>query len=145
MNVRFANSNDIFHIKALLTKCALPVDDITPNHMEYFITCWEDGGLAGVVGLEMLGQYALLRSLAVAHDLRGQGIATQLTARAEEYAGTNRIKTIYLLTTTAERFFARLGYRNVDRDSMPEEIKSTAEFHTLCPDTAVGMTKSLSF
>lgn len=145
MNERFANTNDIYQVKALLSACELPVDDITPGHMQHFITFWKETELAGVVGLEMLGQYALLRSLAVASDFRGLGIGTQLTTRIEEYALANQVKKLYLLTTTAEGFFAGLGYQAVDREALPEQVKTTTEFRTLCPDTAVGMTKSLSF
>jgi N-acetylglutamate synthase-like GNAT family acetyltransferase len=49
-----------------------------------------------------------------------------------------------LLTETAETFFRRLGYTVIERDQAPSAVASSAEFRTLCPATAVCMTKRLS-
>jgi amino-acid N-acetyltransferase len=48
-----------------------------------------------------------------------------------------------LLTQTAEAFFERHGYQVADRDHVPDEIKQSAEFQSLCPSSAICMTKSL--
>ena len=69
----------------------------------------------GIVGLERFGSVALLRSLAVAAELRGTGVGKALVAAAEEYAQTKNVQTLYLLTTTAADFFARLGYAPLPR------------------------------
>jgi amino-acid N-acetyltransferase len=50
---------------------------------------------------------------------------------------------MYLLTTTAEGFFARRSYEKVDRDAVPGVIKETAEFQSLCPASAVCMVRHL--
>ncbi len=86
---------------------------------------------------------ALLRSLAVAAHVRGRGVGRALLADAERYARSHEVKDIYLLTTTAERFFARAGYERVERDSAPREIQQTEEFSTLCPATSALMRKRL--
>jgi len=43
----------------------------------------------------------------------------------------------------AEAFFRRLGYELIDRRMVPEEIKQSGEFRSLCPASAVGMTQML--
>ena len=43
----------------------------------------------------------------------------------------------------AEPFFRSLGYATVNRESVPEPIRTTAEFSTLCSATAVVMAKEL--
>ena len=43
------------------------------------------------------------------------------------------------LTTTAEGYFARHGFGAIDRATVPPAIRSSAEFSTLCPTTAVVM------
>ena len=48
-----------------------------------------------------------------------------------------------LLTETAEKFFRAIGYEVIDRRHVPEEIKQSAEFRSLCPASAVCMTKLL--
>jgi hypothetical protein len=52
----------------------------------------------------------LLRSLVVDPRARTTGIGSQLVAHAEAYARARGMPSIYLLTTTAEAFFAARGY-----------------------------------
>jgi amino-acid N-acetyltransferase len=53
------------------------------------------------------------------------------------------VETLLLLTTTAERFFARRGYAVGPRDAAPLEIRQTPEFAGLCPSSSVCMRKRL--
>ena len=97
----------------------------------------------GVVGLEPRGDVALLRSLAVAEACRRQGMATQLVSKIEEYARSQGVAVIYLLTLTAEDFFAERGYQKTDRESAPPGLQETNEFKNLCPQAAACMQKNL--
>ena len=53
------------------------------------------------------------------------------------------VRSIYLLTTTAEAFFNRLGYERMGRSRAPSSIKRTREFAGLCPVSSVFMVKAL--
>jgi len=97
----------------------------------------------GVVGLELLGATALLRSLAVDAGARGAGSGTALVEAAEGHAIREGVETVYLLTTTADRFFERLGYVRVAREKAPPEIRRSREFSELCSEAAVLMMKDL--
>jgi amino-acid N-acetyltransferase len=149
MGIAFSSFGDEAHprsaaeIKRLLADCELPFQDLTPSHLAHFMIARDGDQIVGTVGLELLGRSGLLRSLAVAAPYRRKGIATELTRRAEAYAGSQGVGTLYLLTTTAERFFARRGYRSLARDAVPAAVQATAEFQSLCPDTAVCMSKHL--
>jgi amino-acid N-acetyltransferase len=85
----------------------------------------------------------LLRSLAVAKAYRRQGLATQLVNKIEEYARSQKVATLYLLTLTAENFFSGRGYKKIDRKAAPAALQETTEFKSLCPQTAVCMKKRL--
>jgi len=126
-------------VKRLLTEANLPTSDLTEAHLQHFFASDEDG----VVGLEIYPPVALLRSLAVAASARGRGIGSALLADAEHYAREHQVKQIYLLTTTAERFFARAGYERVERAAVPQAIQQTQEFSTLCPASSALMRKQL--
>lgn len=143
MNVAAAQPADLPAIRALLTANALPSADLTPAHLGSFWMVEDAAGFVGVVGLEPHGRAALLRSLAVRVDRRGHGIGAGLLAHAEARAGALGIDTLYLLTTTAERFFAARGYAVVPRHGAPPEIRTTAEFAELCPSTSMCMTKRI--
>ena len=128
---------------ALLQAQGLPVSDITDAHLEHFFLLGSDGSPTGLVGVEIYGVDALLRSLVVAETVRTQGIGSALVRHAEDYAASRHVNAMYLLTTTAETFFERRGYRPVDRMQAPQAIQSTAEFTSLCPASSAFMIKRL--
>lgn len=130
-------------IKELLMRSSLPTSDITPSHLQDFFGCGDELAPEGVVGVEVYGPVALLRSLAVSEKCRGIGCGRALVAEAERHAMARGVKHLYLLTTTAERFFERLGYTRVPRQTAPPEIQKTKEFSGLCPASSVFMMKSL--
>lgn len=131
-------------VKALLTQCQLPTADLSPKNFEHFFGCGTAQMPKGVVGLEICGTTALLRSLAVATDSRGMGCGKALVAEAERYAQAKGVRELYLLTTTAEAFFEHLGYRRSNREAAPEAIRRTQEFSGLCPSSSAFMVKLLS-
>lgn len=137
-----ARTTDEPAVKELLAECSLPVSDLTAGLLAHFLVCRAGSRVIGVVGLQAAGNAALLRSLAVAPDERGRGIGRELVRRAEALARGLGVEALYLLTTSAERFFAASGYRTVPRDAAPDAVRTTAEFSTLCPSTSVCMMKS---
>jgi amino-acid N-acetyltransferase len=128
---------------ALLGGEGLPISDLTDQHLEHFFFSGPDESPTGLVGLEVYGTDALLRSLVVAADTRAMGLGSTLVKHAQDYAASREVRAIYLLTMTAEAFFARLGYRRIDRAEAPTSIQSTHEFASLCPASSVFMTKRL--
>jgi amino-acid N-acetyltransferase len=138
----FANPNES-SVKKLLSASELPTADITARHLTHFFGCGSDTELVGVVGLEVYGDAGLLRSLAVAAAHRGAGWGSRLAAHAERHAQDEGVKSIYLLTTTAEAFFLRRGYTRNPREEAPAAIKATQEFSGICPASSVVMVKHL--
>ena len=130
-------------VTRLLGEAALPVADLSEAKLAHFLGRGAADAPQGVVGLELYPPVALLRSLAVAPNVRGRGVGKELLADAERYARSHQVKDIYLLTTTAERFFARAGYARVARENAPSEIQRTEEFSTLCSATSALMHKRL--
>jgi amino-acid N-acetyltransferase len=128
---------------ALLQAQGLPVSDITDEHLEHFFFVGSDGSPSGLIGLEIYGADALLRSLVVGENARTKGLGSALVEHAEQYASSMSVRAIYLLTTTAEAFFKRLGYERIDRSQAPPSIERTREFASLCPASSAFMVKSL--
>ncbi len=130
-------------VVALLEAEGLPASDLTESHLEHFFFTGSDGAPSALVGLEIFGEAALLRSLVVSADARTQGLGSALVQHAEEYAAARQVRSIYLLTTTAEAYFEHRGYRRVDRAQAPASIQSTREFASLCPSSSALMIKRL--
>ena len=131
-------------IRPLLERSGLPTADLSDGPLAHFFTCGPETAPTGVVGLEIHGRSALLRSLAVAEDARGQGYGQALVAEAERHARALGVRDIYLLTTTADPFFRKLGYAPLPREAAPDAIRETREFAELCPASSSLMRKELS-
>jgi amino-acid N-acetyltransferase len=143
MQIIPATVQDESGIKALLRTCELPADDLSASHLEHFFVIKDAGRIVGSVGLEVCGEYGLLRSLALTESLRGRGLGIQLAQSIEAYASSQQIKSLYLLTTTAGSFFAHLRYQVIPRENAPARLQETAEFQSICPASAVCMYKEL--
>lgn len=138
-----ARPADFAAIVRLLEDAALPHADLAPEHLAHFLVLRDGDAIVGVVGMEVRGDAGLLRSLAVAVDRRGGGLASRMVDALEARTGASGVRALYLLTTTAEGFFARRGYALVDRATVPDAILATEEFRSICPSTAACMAKSL--
>jgi amino-acid N-acetyltransferase len=141
MKLARADHTDLTAIRSLLAEAHLPHSDITADGVQNFIALRDDNGVHGAIGLERYGVVVLLRSLVVAPELRGQGYGIELTKAAELLSRDWGVASVYLLTTTADAFFQRLGYRRIARESIPDEIRRTTEFSSLCPSSAIVMVK----
>jgi amino-acid N-acetyltransferase len=130
-------------VRALLECAQLPADDLRDGHMAHFFFIGSPSEPEGVVGVELCGQHALLRSLVVVSGRRTSGLGTRLVEHAEAHARAEGAHDIYLLTTTAEAFFRRRGYRTAQRVDAPPEIRRTREFADICPASSAFLTKTL--
>ncbi len=129
--------------KVLLASAGLPTADLTEQHCDHFFYLGTADAPSGLVGLEIFGEVALLRSLAVATGSQRKGAGTALVGHAEQAARDAGVRVIYLLTTTAENFFSKRGYQRVARDSAPRAIRDTREFAGICPASSALMTRTL--
>ena len=130
-------------VKRLLKASQLNSSDLTPEHLRHFFGLGTIEEPEGIVGLEVFNTVALLRSLAVVSSRRGAGLGSKLLAYAEDYARNLGIKSLYLLTNTAEAFFKHRGYKPTGRDDAPSAIRETKEFSVICPVSSVLMVKQL--
>lgn len=130
-------------VLALLEAEGLPASDLTESHLEHFFFIGTDGAPSALVGLEMYGDAALLRSLVVTAPARSRGLGSALLLHAEKYAAAHHLHALYLLTTTAETYFEHRGYRRIERSEAPPSIQATREFKSLCPSSSAFMIKQL--
>lgn len=133
---------DASMILTLLDVSQLPTAGFV-EHIADALVARKGGRIVGVVALEVYVGGALLRSLAVAPMERRTGLGRRLTEHAIARARERRVPALYLLTTTAERFFSRFGFRVIDRSEVPASVKQSVEFTGACPDTAVVMRRVL--
>jgi amino-acid N-acetyltransferase len=136
--IRGAQPPDRSAVEALLAAAGLPTEGVD-EHLDSFFVEDDGGRVVGAVGLELYGEDGLLRSVVVAGSARGAGLGSTLTRRALDEARARGVRTVYLLTTTAEAFFPRFGFERTTREDIPERLQASRELRGACPSTAVAM------
>ena len=136
--IRTATREDLGDIESLLEASQLPTAGVRDDVCG-FLVAEADSKIIGVVGMEVHGRYGLLRSTAVAPEWRSHGVAKRLVDRIIAEAESRGVNALYLLTTTAERYFPSFGFAATTRDTVPEAIKETGEFREACPASATVM------
>jgi len=142
VNIDRARPADLTGILELLKAQALPNDGLE-QHLSTILVARQSGRIVGSIAIEMYPDGGLLRSVAVAGDSQGQGLGQALTSAAFTMARESGIETLYLLTTTAESYFPKFGFERIDRDDVPESVRTSVEFTSACPASAIVMRKRL--
>ena len=140
--LRPARTADLPAIERLLTQSGLPLAGVA-DAIDGFLVAESGGALIGVAGLEIRSSTALLRSVAVAPDWRSRGVGGALVRRLIDGAAARGLRSLYLLTTTAEHYFPGFGFVPITREQVPAEMRETEEFASACPATAVAMSLGL--
>jgi amino-acid N-acetyltransferase len=137
-----ASPADLSSIRALLESSGLPTSDLVSARPE-FAVIRQRGRVVAAGALQRFGSAALLRSVVVSSEARGSGLGQRVVSELERVARSAGIEQLILLTQTAAEFFARLGYRAIDRDAAPEDVQKSEEFRSLCPTSATCLAKRL--
>jgi amino-acid N-acetyltransferase len=141
--IRRATPDDFRAVEQLLVANSLPLDGVR-EALDDFVVAHIGDVVVGVAGLEVCCDNALLRSIAVSPEWRSHGVGRALVTRVISEAEARGIHALYLLTTTAERYFPSFGFRTTARDAVPDGIRATGEFQGACPASATVMCLPLS-
>lgn len=144
--LRVATDTDLPAIERLLASSGLPIAGVA-EALRGFVVAESDSDkrIIGVIGLEpCCDEYALLRSAVVDPEWRGTGLGRRLVTHIIAEAESRGIKALYLLTTTAERYFPTFGFVKTERDIVPAEVKRSVEFREACPASATVMSLELA-
>ena len=141
MSISPASEPDLDIVEALLEREHLLLDGL--RRADAVLVARAGDRIVGSAALEFYKDGALLRSVAVDAEHRGGGVGGDLTRAALEEAMRRRMPAVYLLTTTAERFFPRFGFEIVDRADVPATVQTSVEFTHACCASAVVMRKML--
>lgn len=126
--IRKARLTDVKAVHRLINDYAvrgllLPrsLNELYENIREYFV--WEEEGrIIGVCGLHVAWEdLAEVRSLAVAESAAGRGIGRALVEKCLEEARELAVPKVFALTYQ-EGFFAKMGFAEVDKQTLPQKI-----------------------
>lgn len=134
---------DLPAVLELLAASNLPRDGLA-EHFDAAVVARDGAAVVGSAALELYGEAALLRSVAVAEGLRGQGLGRELTTAALELARARGVRRVYLLTTTAETYFPAFGFAPIARAEVEPAVQASVEFAGACPASAAVMALTLA-
>ncbi len=126
---------------AELQAAGLPTADLANHNAEFYaLGQVEPVAFGGLIGW---GQVGLLRSLVVTQAARGTGQGRALLDRLVGRARSRGIRDLWLLTDSAETFFAANGFTRRLRDDAPVQVRQTEQFAALCPASAALMHRAI--
>lgn len=141
--MKMADSGHLPAVIELLHASGLPTDDVGELDLSLFLVEESSDLLEAVGGLERCGDSALLRSVATAEVSRGRGLAAKIIQELERIAARSGTQELYLLTESATGYFEALGYVTRSREELPQSIRESRQFTSLCPDSATVMSKRI--
>lgn len=141
-SIRSARPEDETGVLLLLREAGLPTDEVG-EWLPRYVVAEEGGEIVGVAGLEVHGDDGVLRSVVVEPSRQGSGLGGRLAATIIASARQAGLRRLYLLTTTAESYFPRHGFRPIPRDEASPAVRESVEFQEACPDSAVAMVLEL--
>lgn len=124
-------------LKAALTEAHLPTDDIEDRGRIFFKAQSSDGRTVGFSGTERCAGDYLLRSVVVLPDRRGEGFGRGVVDAT--LASLDHTGDVFLATTSAAPFFTRIGFSEVQWDSVPAAVLATRQLSSICPSSATIM------
>ena len=133
-------------IKNLLDRVGILAPVLDQFWSSYLVIPGEtpDAPLVGCVAVEVVGDVALLRMLAVAPERRGEGLGYVLVETATERARSQGVRHLYLVTDGAQGYFGeKLGFEAIDRKEVAAEVAATAEYALARSKNATWMRKEL--
>jgi amino-acid N-acetyltransferase len=128
--------------QALLRGADLPADVEACG--DELLVARHGGRVVACIGMERRDGSALFRSLAVAPEYRGLGLAHRLYQALEARAVARGVTQACLLTASILPLAERWGFRRVDRCALPAALRDTSELRAACCATAHAMVKTLA-
>jgi len=133
-----SSEEEFAEFRDAIKSAGLPDEDLNYQN-QVLIAYYQDNALVGTGGLEIIDKFGLLRSVSVNQQHRNQQVGRLITSDILANAKGSNLEEVYLLTETARDFFQKLGFTQIGRDTVPDEIKSTTEFAHVCPESAACM------
>lgn len=139
---RPAQPSDTEAVAELLVSARLSPEGVPDRILETLVADDPDQGPPAIMAtscLQAVHGFGILRSVAVPAELRGCGLGMLAASASLHRAREQGVGLVALFTETAAGFFASLGFRAVDRATLPEAVVRSRHAAEECPSTATAM------
>src|SRR5688500_13271999 len=121
-----AAAADVSAIKRMLTDASLPTAGVD-DHWQTFLVARDGETIIGCGGAHAYQTSALIRSIAVNPVYQRHGLGRRLVRQLLDRLSSRGVREFYLLTTTAENYFAKRGFKTIDRDEIHPQLLASRE------------------
>ena len=125
LQILLASLDEKSAIEELLSLNHLSTQNILERNTIYFVAKMNNSEIVGVVGLEMDGKYALLRSASVHPKEKNRGIGRLLITELINYSKSIGINVIYLFSTGAGGYWKKFGFQKVETSEVEKALPNT--------------------
>ncbi len=130
---------DLPAVSQLLAEARLvpitPDDQFGPQ----YILALAGDKVIGVAGIEVYGSEGLLRSVCLVPQYRSLRLGAALVENRIQWARGQGLSALYLLTTTASKYWPRFGFVTIERNNAPASIAQSHERDGACPAESTAM------
>jgi amino-acid N-acetyltransferase len=133
-----AKATDVASIKLILEANQLPVAGVD-QHWRTFLVARDGDKIVACGGAETYPIAALIRSIAVLPDYQRHGLGRRLVRQLLDRLAARGLREFYLLTTTAEDYFGKRGFKTIERDEVHPQLLASRAFQDAYPLSAVCM------
>ncbi|WP_332628625.1 GNAT family N-acetyltransferase [Halalkalibacter flavus] len=126
--VRKAKNKDMLPIQRLVAKAGLRDEGIEQYIESFLVVEDEEESLIGTVGVEKYEESGLLRSLVLDSPIWNAKLSLEFLQLTLKYAEEQHIETVYLCAKGTNALFRQLGFREVDKEDVPETLKHSEHF-----------------
>ena len=138
ISISAATLADVPRICELLSSSNLPTAGVEENWKTFVVARTSDA-IVGCGGAEAYQFAALIRSIAVEPSHRKAGLGRRIVRQLLDRLAARGLREFYLLTTDAEGYFRKRGFKTIDRDEVHPQLFASPEFQDACPSDAICM------
>ncbi|TSB44760.1 GNAT family N-acetyltransferase [Alkalicoccobacillus porphyridii] len=128
MVFRQAQDRDLLYIQKMLAKAGMKEEDVRNITRFFLVAETIHNDIVGIIGLEPVGEYGLLRSLVLEAGAFTPAKGLGFLEAALAYGRKLELKEVFLLTKQAGAFFTQLDFKQVEPEEVPIEIKRLSHF-----------------
>ncbi|MBI2723875.1 MAG: GNAT family N-acetyltransferase [Chloroflexi bacterium] len=128
--LRASVPSDVPRIIEMLVQEHLP-PVFVEEFLSRFVTVERAGSVIGCGGIEVYGESAVIRSVAIDASARGLGLGGVLARRLISDARDGGARDIYLFTQDAREFWAHLGFIDVALEAWVQPARASWQYQFL--------------
>lgn len=125
-HIRIATHTDLAGMKVLLTAAGLSTQEMLDPGSIFWVAV-QGSIVVGTCGLEIDDRAGLVRSVAVAQDLRAGGIGRALLKACSEFAKVRGLEQLYLFSKDTASYFLKHGWEEVPVRTAAEALQAAAQ------------------